>query len=201
MSSLLDGLVEDIRRIHETVLAGEYRSLRELAMETGRRPEPWRIAVLLGDGSIGDGVNDLTEAQRAQLDRIARTGVACGVHLITVDVPIAPAESVDLSAGTTSVTGRMRIELDPPPPTELVTGTCKDIAEVVAAGPAPSVFADLLPEKMWTESSAANLVAPIGESADGRLVELALGDAPPHALVGGPSGSGGASDAACPERI
>ncbi|MEV6525236.1 FtsK/SpoIIIE domain-containing protein [Longispora sp. NPDC051575] len=190
LTGLLDELVEEIRRIHETVLAGEFTSLRELAATTGRRPEPWRVAVLLGDGSIGDAVDDLSDRQRAQLDRIARTGAACGVHLITVGVPTSPAETVDLDKLTTSVTGPMRISLDPAPPAELITRTCRGIAEVVAAGPAPGLFADLLPEKLWTESSATGLVAPIGEAADGRLVDLALGDAPPHALIGGPSGSG-----------
>ncbi|WP_018351224.1 FtsK/SpoIIIE domain-containing protein [Longispora albida] len=184
LTGLLDEVVEEIRRIHETVLAGEYGSLRELAASTGRRPEPWRIVVILGDGSIGDGIDDLSDRQRAQLDRIARTGVACGVHLITVGVPISPAENVD---GTVS---GLPVVFDAPPPAELITGTCKRIAEVVAAGPAPGVFADLLPEKLWTESSAAGLTAPVGEAADGRLVDVMLGDAPPHALVGGPSGSG-----------
>jgi hypothetical protein len=87
---------------------------------------------------------------------------------------------------TTSVTGPLAVLLDPPPPAALVTRTCRDLA----AGPPPAVFADLVPEKLWTESSAEGLVAPIGEGTDGRLVDVALGDNPPHALIAGPSGSG-----------
>src|SRR6266508_1503464 len=65
LGALLDTLVEEIRRINETVLAGDYPSLGPLAAANdGRRPEPWRVAVLLGDGG------DLSRHERAQLDRI-----------------------------------------------------------------------------------------------------------------------------------
>src|SRR5262245_24776137 len=115
LTDLLDDIAEQIRRIHESVLAGEFSSLADLAAETGRRPEPWRIVVLLGtevgvaqshsggppgsdrhavDGLAFDGraaaptpdmppAVELTAAQRAQLDRILRTGVACGVHVVS----------------------------------------------------------------------------------------------------------------------
>ncbi len=81
LGRLLDDLVEQIRRINETVLAGEHASLRDLAAATGRRPEPWRVAVLLG----GD---ELSRHERGQLDRVVRAGVACGVHLIVRGVPV-----------------------------------------------------------------------------------------------------------------
>ena len=58
------------------------------------------------------------------------------------------------------------------------------------AGPPPARLADLEPAKLWAESSAQGLVAPIGDSTDGTLIEVPLGDDPPHALIGGPSGSG-----------
>lgn len=75
LAHLLDDLTDQIRRINETVLAGEYTSLRELAAATGRRPEPWRVAVLLG----GD---EPSRHERSQLNRVIRTGAACGVHLV-----------------------------------------------------------------------------------------------------------------------
>src|SRR5207249_1701710 len=82
LAGLLDRLVADIRRINETVLAGDHASLRALAEATGRRPEPWRLVVLLGDGS------ELSKAERAQLDRVVRTGVPCGVHVIARGIDI-----------------------------------------------------------------------------------------------------------------
>jgi hypothetical protein len=196
LGDVLDGLVEQVRRINETVLAGDYASLRELHAATGRRPEPWRIAVLLGEG---DGA-ELSNAQQAQLDRLVRTGPACGVHLLIAG--IGPAgewcrhpqlDRLVLWGETawTSLTGnQFLVQLDPPPSIELATGTSRAIAAKVLAGPDPAVFADLLPAREWTESSADRLVAPVGAGPDGRLVDVELGDSPPHALVGGPSGTG-----------
>jgi hypothetical protein len=193
LTGMLDGLVEEIRRINESVLAGEYASLAELdAATAGRRPEPWRLVVLLGDVATAA---ELTGAQRAQLDRIVRTGVACGVHVIARGLPIEAHSTVehiaiDGATARSGITGELTVRLDPAPPPELVTSVCRELAERVLAGPPPATFADLIPEKLWTESSADGLVAPLGEGPDGRLVEVLLGDDPPHALIGGPSGSG-----------
>ncbi|MEV4482854.1 FtsK/SpoIIIE domain-containing protein [Micromonospora coxensis] len=190
LGRLLDDLVEQIRRINETVLAGEYASLRELAAATGRRPEPWRVAVLLG----GD---ELSRHERGQLDRVLRTGAACGVHLVVrgIDLPDdATLTRISAETGEARVGGPsgLPVRLDPPPPATLVTETCRQIASRVNAGPPPTPFTDLLPppEQMWKEDSAHGLTAPIGEGPHGRPVLLTLGDYPPHALIGGPSGTG-----------
>ncbi|MFJ6198994.1 FtsK/SpoIIIE domain-containing protein [Micromonospora sp. NPDC092111] len=190
LARLLDDLVEQIRRINETVLAGEYGSLRELAVATGRRPEPWRVAVLLG----GD---ELSRHERGQLDRVVRTGAACGVHLVVrdIDLPDDPTVTRVVAAPDEARIGTPPgppVRLDPPPPATLVTETCREIASRVNAGPPPTPFTDLLPppEQMWTEDSAHGLTAPIGEGPHGRPVLLTLGDYPPHALIGGPSGTG-----------
>jgi hypothetical protein len=190
LSRLLDDLVEQIRRINETVLAGEYGSLRELATATGRRPEPWRVAVLLG----GD---ELSRHERGQLDRVVRTGAACGVHLVVrgIALPDDPTVTrVVVAAGGARIGGQpsLPVRLDPPPPPALVTETCREVASRVNAGPPPAPFADLLPtpEQMWREDSSTGLTAPIGEGSHGRPVLLTLGDYPPHALIGGPSGTG-----------
>ncbi|MEV4659780.1 FtsK/SpoIIIE domain-containing protein [Micromonospora sp. NPDC049301] len=190
LGPLLDDLVEQIRRINETVLAGEYGSLRELAAATGRRPEPWRVAVLLG----GDEVN---RHERGQLDRVVRAGAACGVHLLVRGVPLPDDPTVtrvvaEASGARIGGSSGLPVRLDPPPPASLVTETCREIAAQVSAGPPPAPFADLLPppELMWREDSASGLTAPIGEGPQGRPVRLTLGDYPPHALIGGPSGTG-----------
>ncbi|SCF13865.1 FtsK/SpoIIIE family protein [Micromonospora coriariae] len=190
LGPLLDDLVEQIRRINETVLAGEYGSLRELAAATGRRPEPWRVAVLLG----GD---ELNRHERGQLDRVVRAGTACGVHLVVRGVPLPEDLTVtrvvaEASGARIGGPSGLPVRLDPPPPAALVTETCRDAAARVNAGPPPAPFADLLPppELMWREDSAAGLTAPIGEGPHGRPVRLTLGDYPPHALIGGPSGTG-----------
>jgi hypothetical protein len=93
-------------------------------------------------------------------------------------------------AATCDIAGDIPIRLDPPPPADRITAFCRSVAERLRAGPPPARLADLVPEKLWTESSAHRLVAPIGDSTDGTLVDVLLGDDPPHALIGGPSGSG-----------
>ncbi|MET8911986.1 FtsK/SpoIIIE domain-containing protein [Micromonospora sp. NPDC004551] len=187
LGRLLDDLVEQIRRINETVLAGEYASLRELAAATGRRPEPWRVAVLLG----GD---ELTRHERGQLDRVVRTGAACGVHLVVrgIDLPDGPTVTRVVVDPDDARIGGLPVALDAPPPATLVTETCRDVASRVNAGPPPAPFTDLLPPtgEYWREDSAHGLTAPIGEGPHGRPVLLTLGDYPPHALIGGPSGTG-----------
>ncbi|MET8086218.1 FtsK/SpoIIIE domain-containing protein [Micromonospora sp. NPDC005237] len=190
LGPLLDDLVEQIRRINETVLAGEHGSLRELAAATGRRPEPWRVAVLLG----GD---ELSRHERGQLERVVRAGAACGVHLVVRGVPLPDDPTVtrvvtEASGARIGGPSGLSVRLDPPPPATLVTETCREIAAQVNAGPPPTPFADLLPppEQMWREDSASGLTAPIGEGPQGRPVRLTLGDYPPHALIGGPSGTG-----------
>jgi hypothetical protein len=190
LTRLLDDLVDQIRRINETVLAGEYGSLHDLAVATGRRPEPWRVAVLLG----GD---ELSRHERGQLERVVRTGPTCGVHLVVrgIDLPDLPTvRRVVVRAGHTCLPHApdLPVRLDPPPPAALVTETCRQVAERVNAGPEPTPFTDLLPppDQMWQENSAAGLTAPIGDGPHGRPVLLTLGDYPPHALIGGPSGTG-----------
>ncbi|MFI6263330.1 FtsK/SpoIIIE domain-containing protein [Micromonospora sp. NPDC051006] len=190
LGRLLDDLVEQIRRINETVLAGEHGSLRELAAATGRRPEPWRVAVLLG----GD---ELSRHERGQLDRVVRTGAACGVHLVVRGVPLPDDPTItrvvaEPDGARIGGPPGLPVRLDPPPPATLVTETCRDVAARVNAGPPPTPFTDLLPppEQMWQEDSSTALTAPIGEGPHGRPVRVTLGDYPPHALIGGPSGTG-----------
>jgi hypothetical protein len=198
LADLLDELVDHVRRINETVLAGEHASLRELAAVTGRRPEPWRVAVLLGRGELG-------RHERDQLDRLLRTGAACGVHLVIRGLPIGrPGGSsryaeqggpeVILAApggqARLSRAGSLPVALDPGPPAALVTATCRDIADRVAAGPAPVAFASLLPRTEWQESSRDALTAPLGDNPQGTEVQVTLSDYPPHALIAGPSGTG-----------
>ena len=193
LSELLNGLVGHVRRVNESVLAGRYRSLAERAAATGERREPWRVAVLLA------GRTRLTVEQQANVERLLHIGAACGVHLVGRGLTVpdwaladAPVETVQLTeaGGHTSLTGpRRELRVDPPPPPELLQAVCRAVADRVLVGPAPADFTDLLPDELWTESSAAGLTAPVGDQ-NGEPVFVTLGDSPPHTLVGGPTGSG-----------
>lgn len=187
LRELLDDLVDHIFRIGTTILAGEHRSLQELAEAEGRRPEPWRVAVLLCD-------SEPSRHDRIQLERVLRSGAACGVHLIVrgIELPPMPTVQTVFAGEHTAQLGGYEprsVALDPPPPAELVTATCKRVAARIAPGPAQ--FAALLPAKdeMWRSASTAGLTAPIGDGPNGP-VYVTLGDFPPHALIAGPSGTG-----------
>ncbi|MEU5875839.1 FtsK/SpoIIIE domain-containing protein [Glycomyces sp. NPDC047369] len=182
----LDSLVETVRRVNAEVLAGEHDSLAALAAATGRRPEPWRVLVLLNADLASWPAHD-----QAQLARLRRTGVAAGVHLVIVgDDTAGPADLPRLTATAATALPGAPIELDPPPPSTTVTDAAKAVAEKHLAGKEPARLVDLLPQRLWSASSAAGLQSAIGETAVGDVAKLSLGDNPPHALVGGPSGSG-----------
>ena len=191
LGDMLDELSDDIRRIHTSALLGGHTSLRDLAAETGHRGEPWRVAVLFGNGE------PLKDEQQQQLQRIARNGLACGIQLIVVDLPLSmnsALESVILTGpdrGRSSMTGPHAVlRLDEALPRDEVTKACSAISEdFVARRARVRTFNDLLPDELWTQHSTSGLQAPAG-FAEGEPVCVTLGDASPHALIGGPSGSG-----------
>jgi hypothetical protein len=188
---LLEELSEHIRRVHTGVLVGGHTSVSAISGGAGRRTEPWRIAVLFGNRG------PLRDEQQQQLQRVARNGLACGVQLIVVDLPVtvnSPMETVTFTGehtGRSSMTGPdATFTADPALPRVEVPNACAAIAEELEARRARlCTFADLLPHERWSQSSAAGLVAPVGYH-DGNPMDVILGDSSPHALIGGPSGSG-----------
>jgi hypothetical protein len=193
LPQLLDELSDRIRRVHTRVLVDGHSSLRELAGTTGVRTEPWLVAVLVGNRSA------LCEDEHRQLQRVARGGLACGVQLVLLDVPMtvnAAVETVriaDDGTATTSMTGPYAtVTLDSALPRDELTRACHTIADEHERWRGRvGAFTDLLPARaLWGRSSSrTGLHAPIG-FAEGMPVEIALADASPHALVAGPSGSG-----------
>lgn len=156
------------------------------------RREGWRIVVLLADQATGE---EMTRSQRAQLERIVRTGVGRGVHLVVRGMELAEHPSVeritvrDRVASCASL-DRLEVRLDSAPPPQRVAVFCREIADRLRQGPPPARLADLEPERHWAESARDGLLAPVGDGTDGSLVELPLGDRAPHILIGGPAGSG-----------
>ena len=136
VGAMLDELVEHICRVK--VLAGGAPVLADLTAATaGPRAEPWRVVVLLADTA---GAAELTSVQRSQLDRIVRTGVACGVHLVVRGLDLAPHPTVERitvhdRAATCDTTGSLPVRLDPGPPAERVAGFCRSMAERMRGGP------------------------------------------------------------------
>ncbi len=188
---LLDELAGHIRRIHAHTMQAGYTSLQAARRDTGRRIEPWRIAVLYGNGE------ELQPEQLRELKRVASGALAAGISLILVDVPTAlggAVESISLldeRHAITSMTGSdLVVRLDRPLPAGQVGTAASRIAEaLIAKQGGPRSFADLLPTELGKDRSARELRAPVG-FYEGEPVEVVIGDASPHALIGGPSGSG-----------
>ncbi len=197
LEGLLDELSTRIRRVHTRVLVDGHASLRALAADTHERAEPWVVAVLVGDGS------PLKEEEQVQ--RVLRGGLACGISVVLLDVPMtigASLETVRLHAvdgaqgsemvAITSMTGpHVSVVPDPPLPREAVTAACRAVADAHDRWRTRvATFGELLPKGGWgQETSETRLCAPIGfDEGDQRALMLA--DVSPHALVGGPSGSG-----------
>ncbi|QFZ16540.1 FtsK/SpoIIIE domain-containing protein [Saccharothrix syringae] len=188
LHELLDELSDHIRRVHTGVLVEGHQSVGAAG---GRRTEPWRVAVLFGNR------RPLKEEHQQQLQRVARNGLAAGIQLVVVDIPVtvnSPIETVtvadDLTARCTMTGDNVVVALDPPFPRTLVPRACAIIAEEREARRTRlSTFEDLLPDRLWLENSSAGVVAPVG-FREGEPVHVALGDTSPHALIGGPSGSG-----------
>ncbi|MBK0866396.1 cell division protein FtsK [Saccharopolyspora sp. HNM0986] len=191
LGEMLEELSDHIRRIHTNALNGGHISLRSLAEQTGQRDEPWRVAVLFGDGE------PLREERQQQLQRVARNGLACGIQLIVADLPMTVNSSVesvrllDADDVRTSMTGpETAVRLDEAPPRDQVTKACTAIAqEFITHRARVRTFDDLVPEQIWTQRSASGLQAPVGFH-EGEPSKVTLGDASPHTLIGGPSGSG-----------
>ena len=193
LALLLEDLSDWIRRVHTRVLVDGHPSLRAMSESLGVRTEPWVVAVLVGSRQ------SLREEDHRQLQRVAAGGLACGVQLVLVDVPVsvgASVETVDLDDDggvRTSMTGRyVAVELDAALEPGEVSAACHEIVDAHEAWRSRiGTFADLLPPRgEWgAEESTTGLRFPIGFT-DGRPVTMTLGDSSPHALVGGPSGSG-----------
>jgi hypothetical protein len=190
-AELLDELTEHIRKVHTSVLIGGHDSLRSMESDAGLRTEPWRIAVLFGRPDA------LKDEELHKLQRIARNGLAAGVQLVLVDIPItvnSPIETVKLfddKPWRTTMSGEhATFHVDPALPREMVPRACAAIAAALEERRSRvCTFDDLLPEHFWSHQSSSVVQTPIGHR-DGVAVPITIGDSSPHVLIGGPSGSG-----------
>ena len=163
------------------------------ATPTARGPSRGCVAVLVGNRQ------PLREEDHRALARIARGGLACGVQLILLDVPMAvgaPVETIDIDdhgVARTSMTGRY-VRVTPEarfPEAQVSIGATPSRRSTRAgsAGSARSTTSCRATTSGARRTRPRGLRAPVG-FAEAGTVDLVLGDDPPHALIGGPSGSG-----------
>ena len=190
VEKLLADAKAEIDRIHAEVLRGRYDSLYEMAQlddavqQAGHRPEPWRVVVLVGDGT------SLDAKSQALLDYVAQHGRAAGISLLTQGIPlpagIADFEYVGNAAGMPE-TGH--IIPRQPPTSQLVAAVARLATEHFRRPPASPDFLLLMPDQLFTERAIDGLEWVAGV-ADGQVVTCRLDDDTPHAFIGGRSGLG-----------
>jgi hypothetical protein len=167
--------------------------------------------LLIACGALPAGVGS---GDHARLAALAHAGPAARVHLLLAGYPPAGPAGYDKPARldhTTYLTATddlftmsepptpeplderggglaVPVGLEPPPVEGLIETVCRPLASAARVQHAID-FAGLMPERIWTESSAGGLRTAIGRS--GRVpLDLALDDVTPHWLVGGRTGSG-----------
>jgi hypothetical protein len=193
LGDLLDELTARIAEVRSRVLVHGHRSLRDQACadNDGVRVEPWTLVVLFGDRL------NLPPALHSSLQRVGRAALTAGISLITVDVPVAlPADYeqivLDGDRNRCSMTGpRVRfipdLPLDPRRLSQAATAIATWYGEWRIR---EASFRDLLPAEHGGCTSIESVAAPVGFTEDHTPVIAELGDATPHALIGGPSGTG-----------
>src|SRR5690606_26456918 len=160
-----------------------YPSLPAMRRATGKRVEPWRIAVLYGNGE------DLAPEHLRDLKRVASGALAAGISLILVDVPTVLGGSVetislldDRRAITPLAGPLLAVRLPPRLPAGQVASAASRLAgPLVTRQRGPRWLLDLLPPEFGQECSAGELRAPVGFH-EGQPVEVVFGDTPPHGL-------------------
>jgi S-DNA-T family DNA segregation ATPase FtsK/SpoIIIE len=165
--------------------------------------EPGRYTLLLMIASLPE----LTEAaDLARIAALARAGPARRLHLVvagwpppplteeTVQPPLAHATQVTLRnpyaivgdppGGTFGATKALNspVYLDPCPPVDSIQQVCAQVATQAAAN--SSTLSELLPRRLWQESSAEGLAVTVGRAGESPLT-LQLSELTPHWLVGG----------------
>jgi hypothetical protein len=199
----LDHLARRVATVSQRFLQGSHATLAEYNAAADV-PEPHHLVVAL----------DVPRYGATELDRLvtlARTGAACGVHvlaLIDTDAPRRDHDSdiaalTDVAAGLVAAEGRLRllgidephgVVVEPPPASDLVHAVVR-MAERRAqeGGQRALLLTDLLADvPRWAARPGATISAPIGRSG-GLPYEFALdvkGNGGVHALVAGMTGMG-----------
>ncbi|WP_412544369.1 FtsK/SpoIIIE domain-containing protein [Longispora sp. K20-0274] len=141
-------------------------------------------------------------AEHARIAALAHAGSASRLHFVLAGWPPpsfgTQTPLLDHSVHAT-VDGRyarlngivgedVRVSLDDDPNPTVVEAVCRALAGD-ARSSAAFTFADLVPERLWAESSATGVRTVVGRAGRDE-VELAFDDATPHWMIGGRSGSG-----------
>lgn len=186
IASALQAAARDVARIRE-LLGGRHRTLGELRAAAGQPIEAYKLIVLLDfPTNVSADAFDLAM-------RLLESGPACGTSLVIhLDPKLSPPRDRDAQAilqhgfgvqaqrGARTVALQLSgfdVDLDAPPPLELVGRVVQQVAEVAKTGAAPAIpFRDLVSvASIPSENSTHGISAIIGRSGTD-AVTITLGD-------------------------
>ncbi|MGH8876664.1 MAG: FtsK/SpoIIIE domain-containing protein, partial [Stackebrandtia sp.] len=145
-------------------------------------------------------VSEINEDTRGRIEALARSGVASGLHLLAAgfgQLPAAVAIRVDddmwiANPPDTPFGARgglsAPVAFDRPLTDDYVRAEATRIADRARAA-AELRFADLAPDRLWSEDPGDGLTTLAGRDQQG-AVRLSFDDETPHWLVGGRTGGG-----------
>ena len=195
----------------------EFRNVLEEAEEQVRLVQSGTLAdpdvIVIVAAALPPGCS---RGDHARLAALSHAGPAARVHLLLAGYPptsgsswdkLPPLEHTTTIKADPGARGHFRVSdpagdafgaegrglnspvtLDSAPAPDLIEEVCRKVAARSESDSALE-FDDLVPAKLWSESSVDGLQTVIGRIGRGDAV-LALNDATPHWLVGGRTGSG-----------
>ncbi|MGA4578518.1 FtsK/SpoIIIE domain-containing protein [Limisphaera sp. VF-2] len=205
----LGELTEQMETIIQKYLRNEHRTIEEYNHNAGEIAEPYRVLVVL------DFPVNFTEAAIRRLVSIAQHGPRCGVYCFVVmdtDKPLPHGFNlVDLERAVETIAREKdrfvwcdedfcdcRLELDTPPPKELLDRILQGVGERAREAMRVEVpyskllqLAGLTQDRWWQGCADQEVRVPLGPAGAGKLQYLRLGKDMEHqVLVVGRPGSG-----------
>jgi S-DNA-T family DNA segregation ATPase FtsK/SpoIIIE len=199
-------LISDhMEKVLQKYLRNEFASIHEYNAFAGEVSEPYHVLVV---ANFPTGLSD--NAMR-RLKTIATTGPRCGVYtLISIDKSVKlPADFPlqDLVNGAVQIDwtnerftwryplfGKLDLQLASLPPKDKLNEILRHAGEesrVASRVEVPFNVVAPQPEKIWSESTAHELIVPIGRAGANELQAIRLGKGTAqHALISGKTGSG-----------
>ena len=198
-------LSDHMERVLQKYLRNEFASIHEYNAQAGEVAEPFHVLV------VANFPAGLSDAAMRKINTIATSGPRCGVFtLMSVDTSLKlPAdfslkEMLDGGVQLDWVDNRLRwryplfeklaLQLDQLPPKDKLNEILRHAGEeshTASRVEVPFQVVAPSPEKVWSGSTANELVVPIGRAGANELQSLRLGKGTAqHALISGKTGSG-----------
>ena len=196
---------EHMEKVLQKYLRNEFASIHEYNVHAGEVAEPLHVLV------VANFPAGLSDASIRKIKTIATTGPRCGVYtLMSVDSSLKlPSDcsldeilkgAIHLDWSDERLLWRyplfekLLLHIDPLPPKDKLNGVLRRAGEESRTASRVEVpFEVVAPasDKMWSGSTAEELVVPIGRASANELQALRLGKGTAqHALISGKTGSG-----------